>query len=126
MQKKRGPMQKKNGNRGQNPEQQAVTTNPDELRRAAKFFEEEVLRSIHNLSDIAFPLEQGDLRRFPRPSPRNQAAELGKEVLREWAERAAAAMYLLAAAMDNDRKPSPAVFALIQPYLVAFRARTEQ
>jgi hypothetical protein len=95
---------------------------PQELRDAARFVNEEILAQIDELSDVAFPLVAGGAKGFPRPAPEDRAAQQGAEVLREEAEKAAAALYALAVALENDLSVSDALFASVQPYIDAYQA----
>jgi hypothetical protein len=72
-------------------------------------------------STIRFPLTQGDLKDFPRPSPQDQAAQQGFAILRGSTEQAIAVLYALAAALDNNLPVSPALLRSVQPYIAAFQ-----
>jgi hypothetical protein len=99
---------------------------PQELRNAARFVNEEILAQIDELSDVAFPLVAGGAKGFPRPAPEDRAAQQGAEVLREEAEKAAAALYALAVALENDLPISEVLFASVQPFVDAFEAAEQQ
>jgi hypothetical protein len=99
---------------------------PQELRDAARFVNEEILAQIDELSDVAFPLVAGGAKGFPRPAPEDRAAQQGTEVLREEAEKAAAALYALAVASENDLPISEVLFASVQPFVDAFEAAEQQ
>jgi hypothetical protein len=99
---------------------------PEKLRNTARFVEEEIVAELDELSDVAFPLVAGGLKDFPRPAPEDRAAERGVEVLREEAEGAAAALYALAVALDNELPVSPALRASVQPFIDAFQAAEGQ
>ncbi len=98
---------------------------PQKLRDTARFVEEEILAELDELSDVSFPLVAGGAKDFPRPAPEHRAAEQGVEVLREEAE-AAAALYALAVALENELPVSDALFASVQPFIDAFEATEEQ
>jgi hypothetical protein len=95
---------------------------PQQLRQTARFVEEEILAELDELSDVSFPLVAGGAKDFPRPAPEDRAAEQGVEVLREEAQDAAAALYALAVALENDLSVSDALFASVQPYIDAYQA----
>jgi hypothetical protein len=99
---------------------------PQVLRDAARFVNEEILAQIDELSDVAFPLVAGGAKGFPRPAPEDRAAQQGAEVLREEAEKAAAALYALAVASENDLPISEVLFASVQPFVDAFEAAEQQ
>jgi hypothetical protein len=99
---------------------------PQELRDAARFVNEEILAQIDELSYVAFPLVAGGAKGFPRPAPEDRAAQQGAEVLREEAEKAAAALYALAVASENDLPISEVLFASVQPFVDAFEAAEQQ
>jgi hypothetical protein len=99
---------------------------PQKLRNTARFVEEEILAELAELSDVSFPLVAGGAKDFPRPAPEDRAAEQGVEVLREEAEDAAAALYALAVALENELPVSDALFASVQPYIDAFQASEGQ
>jgi hypothetical protein len=99
---------------------------PQELRDAARFVNEEILAQIDELSEVAFPLVAGGAKGFPRPAPEDRAAQQGAEVLREEAEKAAAALYALAVASENDLPISEVLFASVQPFVDAFEAAEQQ
>jgi hypothetical protein len=95
---------------------------PQKLRDTARFVNEEILAELDELSDVAFPLVAGGAKDFPRPAPEDRAAQQGVEVLREEAEDAAAALYALAVALENELPVSDALFASVQPFIDAFEA----
>jgi hypothetical protein len=99
---------------------------PEKLRDTARFVNEEILAELDELSDVAFPLVAGGAKDFPRPAPEDRAAQQGAEVLREEAEEAAAALYALAVAMENELPVSEALLASVQPFIDAFEAAEEQ
>jgi len=98
----------------------------DELRNAARFVEETILDALADFSDITFPLVIGGAKDFPRPAPEGRAAEQGVDVLRKDAEEAVAALYALAAAVDNELPVGPALLTSVQPFIDAYRAAEEQ
>src|SRR5215217_4781136 len=93
---------------------------PQDLRDAARFVNEEILAQIDGLSDVTFPLVPGGAKGFPRPAPEDRAAQQGAEVLREEAEKAAATLYALAVAGENDLPISEVLFSSVQPFVDAF------
>jgi hypothetical protein len=99
---------------------------PQKLRDTARFVNEEILAKLDELSDVAFPLIAGGAKDFPRPAPEDRAAQQGAEVLREEAEAAAATLYALAVALENDLLVSDALFASVQPFIDAFEAAEGQ
>ena len=99
---------------------------PNELREVAKFVMETSLEALQAYSEISFPPVVGNLQNFPRPSLEGRAAQQGFGVLREEVEEAVAALYALAAAIDN-RLPVPLPLQVrLQPYIDAFRAERKQ
>jgi hypothetical protein len=96
----------------------------EELRSLASEMESALLR-LEDYSEISFPLATGDLRRFPRPTPEDRAAEQGFDVLREEGEKTVAVLYAFAAAADRDRTVPRELLALVQPAIDAFRALPE-
>jgi hypothetical protein len=102
-----------------------------ELREAAQFVEETTLDALADYSDIAFPLAEGDLKTFPRPSPQDQAARQGFAVLRASAEQAVAALYALAAAREaaeaagREEELPAALLAPVWGHVAAYRAARE-
>jgi hypothetical protein len=102
-------------------EQQNGRRMAQELRNTAQFVEDSILDTMAEYSTLRFPLTQGALKDFPRPSPQDQAARQGFIFLRESAEQAIAALYALAAALDNGLPVPPALLVSVQPYINAFR-----
>jgi len=101
--------------------QNGLEMEADELRAVADFIEDTALDVIAAADDADFPLAQGDLKVFPRPSPSDRAAQQGLLVLRESAEQAAAALHALA----KVRAARGEVAALLPPfqgYIDAYRA----
>jgi hypothetical protein len=94
---------------------------PENLREAARFFQDEVIGALDAVSDVAFPLDEGDLRRFPRESEEAQAASEGFLRLRESFERIVAQLHAGAVAVEvareRDIELPPELFAPLRPYL---------
>jgi hypothetical protein len=99
---------------------------PQKLRQTARFVEEEILAELDELSDVSFPLVAGGAKDFPRPAPEDRAAQQGAEILREEAEDAAASLYALAVALENELPVSDALFASVQPFIDAFEGAEGQ
>jgi hypothetical protein len=96
----------------------------DELRAVAHFVEETALDVLADAAAIDFPLAQGDLKVFPRPSPADRAAAFGFTVLRESTEQAAAALHALAAVREAGLEVPEALLPPLEGYIDAFnRAR---
>jgi hypothetical protein len=94
---------------------------PERLRQSAQFIQDEVIPALDAVSDVTFPLTEGDLRRFPRESPDAQAAADGFLRLRESLEQAVAQLFAGAVALEVARErdielPSQ-LFAPLLPFL---------
>lgn len=90
-----------------------------EFRNAARVVAQQALDAIADYSDITFPLVEGNLQVFPRPSPEDQAAQQGFVVLQESVDQIVAVLYALAAAREQGRSVPQVLRVLVQPYLDA-------
>src|ERR687897_608708 len=94
---------------------------PEKLRDAARFLQQEVITALDAVSDVAFPLVKGDVRRFPRESEEAQAAKEGFLSLRHSFEQIVAQLYAGAVALevarDRDIELPPELFAPLVPFV---------
>ena len=97
-----------------------------ELWQVAPFVEDTTFDTLADYGDITFPRRQGDLKVFPRPSSEDQAAQQGFVVLRESAEQGVAALYALAAALEDGRDIPDVLLVPLRGYIDAFRAAAAQ
>ncbi len=98
----------------------------DELRKTAQDLERTALLALASYSAVPIPVFSGNLRDFPRESPKDQAAAEGFAVLRATIEQTVAALYAVAFAVDNGFEPPAALWIPIQPYINAYRAQVSQ
>jgi hypothetical protein len=92
---------------------------PERLRETANRIQFEILPSLYSLLDVPVPNSQGDLKDFPRPSPEDQAAIAGVEVIREVGEKAALVLNTLAAGLERKQQLDPAVLKALEPLISA-------
>jgi hypothetical protein len=111
--------QKRNGKRERGGESKPQTVSPEKLRQTASRIQYEVLPSIYSLLDAPVPFSQGDLKDFPRPSPEDQAALAGVEVIREVGEKLALGLNTLAAGLERKQEPSAEVLHMLEPLISA-------
>jgi hypothetical protein len=95
---------------------------PELLRDSARHIQDNVIPALDSVSDVSFPLVEGDLRRFPRESEEAQAASEGFLRLRDSFDGIVAELYAGAFALEEARaldvQLPPEIFLPLQPYLV--------
>ena len=94
---------------------------PEGLREAAQFVQDEVIGAIDAVSDVSFPLAEGDLRRFPRESEDAQSASEGFLSLRQSFEQLVAELHAGAVAIEIARRQDielpPQLFDRFRPFV---------
>jgi hypothetical protein len=95
---------------------------PELLRDSARHIQDTVIPALDSVSDVSFPLVEGDLRRFPRESQEAQAAAEGFLQLRDSFDRIVAELYAGAFALEEARtldvQLPQEIFLPLQPYIV--------
>jgi hypothetical protein len=96
----------------------------DKLREFADMERSDTLKDLDKYEERAggFPVVSGGVREFTRERPEDRAALQGLAVLRQEADNVAAALYALAAGLENDIDYPPSVLRLLnlQGYINKF------